>query len=145
MTLALAEAQKGYNKNEVPVGAIVVVNGKVIARAHNLRESLADPTAHAEILAIKKAAKKLKSWRLNDAAIYCTLVPCPMCAGALVLARFKELIYGADDPKAGRNGSRMVLIASKYLNYKVKITKGVLKEDCSAILSKYFKRLRKKK
>jgi tRNA(adenine34) deaminase len=145
MASALLEAEKAYKKNEVPIGAVVVVNGKIIARAHNLREFLADPTAHAEILAIKKAAKKLGGWRLNDATLYCTLVPCPMCAGAVVHARLKELVYGADDTKAGPRGSNMVAIASKYLNYKVKVKKGVLKENCSEIISRYFKRLRKKK
>lgn len=143
MKAALAEAQKGYIKGEVPVGAVVVVNGKVIARAHNLRESLIDPTAHAEVLAIQRAAKKLGGWRLSKAILYTTLEPCPMCAGAIVHSRVKELVYGADDPKAGACGSIMNVISSKHLNHRVKVMSGVLKKS-SEILKKFFKKLRAK-
>ncbi len=142
MRAALNEAIKGYGKEEVPVGAVVVVDGKIISRAHNLRESLVDPTAHAEILAIKKAAKKLGGWRLNRAEIYSTLEPCPMCAGAIVHARVKSLVYGADDPKAGACGSIMDVISSKHLNHRVKVVSGVLKKECSEILKKFFNKLR---
>ena len=142
MRVALAEAEKGYKKDEVPVGAAVVVDGKIIARAHNLRESLIDPTAHAEILCIKKAAKKLGGWRLSNATLYTTLEPCPMCAGALVHSRVKELVYGADDPKAGACGSIMNVVSSRHLNHKVKVVSGVMKKECSEILKKFFKKLR---
>jgi tRNA(adenine34) deaminase len=143
MRAALAEAIKGFEKEEVPVGAVVVVGGKIVARAHNLRESLIDPTAHAEILAIQKAAKKLGGWRLDKATIYSTLEPCPMCAGAIVHSRVAELVYGADDPKAGACGSIMDVVSSRHLNHHVKVTSGVLKKECSGILKKFFKRLRR--
>ena len=145
MKMALAEAEKGFKKDEVPVGAVVVADGKVIAMAHNLRESLVDPTAHAEILALKKAGKKLGGWRLNEATLYTTLEPCPMCAGAVVHSRIKELIYGADDPKAGACGSIMNVISSGHLNHRVKVTSGIMKAECSEILRKFFRKLRSRK
>lgn len=144
MKAALAEAEKGFKKKEVPVGAVMVADGKIITRAHNLRESLIDPTAHAEILCIKKAARKLGGWRLNKATLYTTLEPCPMCAGAVVHSRVRELVYGADDPKAGACGSIMNIVSSEHLNHKVKVVPGVLKKECSEILRKFFKKLRKK-
>jgi len=144
MQAALAEARKGFSEDEVPVGAVVVVDGKIIARAHNLRESLIDPTAHAEILAIKKAAKKLGGWRLSGATLYTTLEPCPMCAGAIVHSRVRELVYGADDPKAGACGSIMNVVSSGHLNHRVKVRSGVLKKESSEILKKFFKKLRAK-
>jgi len=144
MRSALAEAEKGFKKDEVPVGAVVVVNGRIIARAHNLRESLADPTAHAEILALKKAGKKLGGWRLDRATLYSTLEPCPMCAGAVVHSRVKELVFGADDPKAGACGSIMNVVSSEHLNHRVKVVSGILKKECSEILRKFFKKLRVK-
>ena len=140
--MALAEAEKGFKKDEVPVGAVVVAGGKIIARAHNLRESLVDPTAHAEILALKKAGKKLGGWRLNEATLYTTLEPCPMCAGAVVHSRVKELVFGADDPKAGACGSIMNVVSSGHLNHKVKVVPGVMKKECSDILKRFFKKLR---
>ena len=145
MKMALAEAEKGFKKDEVPVGAVVVADGKVIARAHNLRESLVDPTAHAEILALKKAGRKLGGWRLNEATLYTTLEPCPMCAGAVVHSRIKELIYGADDPKAGACGSIMNVVSSGHLNHRVKVTSGIMKAECSEILRKFFRKLRSRK
>jgi len=144
MKMALAEAEKGFKKDEVPVGAVVVADDKVIARAHNLRESLVDPTAHAEILALKKAGKKLGGWRLNDAMLYTTLEPCPMCAGAVIHSRIKELVYGANDPKAGACGSIMNVVSSGHLNHKVKVVSGVMKKECSDILKRFFKKLRDK-
>jgi tRNA(adenine34) deaminase len=144
MKAALAEAEKGFKKDEVPVGAVVVAYGKIIARAHNLRESLVDPTAHAEILALKKAGKKLGGWRLNEATLFTTLEPCPMCAGAVVHSRIKELVYGADDPKAGACGSIMNVVSSGHLNHRVKVISGVMKAECSEILRKFFKKLRKR-
>lgn len=143
MRAALAEARKGSKKDEVPVGAVVVVDGRIIARAHNLRESLIDPTAHAEVLVIKKAAKKLGGWRLNKATLYTTLEPCPMCAGAIVHSRVRELVFGADDPKAGACGSIMNVVSSKHLNHRVKVVSGVLKKECSEILKEFFRKLRK--
>jgi tRNA(adenine34) deaminase len=145
MKAALHEALKGYKKDEIPVGAVIVVDGKVIARAHNLRESLIDPTAHAEILCIKKAARKLGGWRLSSATLYTTLEPCPMCAGAIVHSRVKELVFGADDPKAGACGSIMNIVSSAHLNHRVKVVSAVLKAECSEILIKFFKKLRKSK
>jgi len=145
MSAALDEARKGFTKDEIPVGAVIVVDGKIIARAHNLRESLIDPTAHAEILCIKKAAKKLGGWRLSRATLYSTLEPCPMCAGAVVHSRVKELVYGADDPKAGACGSIMNIASSAHLNHRVKVTAGVLKAECSEILKEFFKKLRNSK
>lgn len=145
MRAALDEARKGFKKNEVPVGAVAVADGKIIARAHNLRESLVDPTAHAEILAIKKAAKRSGGWRLNNVTLYTTLEPCPMCAGAIVHSRVKELVYGADDPKAGACGSIMNVVSSGHLNHRVKVTSGIMKAECSEILRKFFKKLRLRK
>jgi tRNA(adenine34) deaminase len=145
MKAALNEAKKGYKKEEVPVGAVVVVDGKIVSRAHNLRESLIDPTAHAEILAIQRAAKKLGGWRLNRATLYTTLEPCPMCAGAIVHSRVSELVYGADDPKAGACGSIMNVVSSGHLNHRVRVISGVLKKESSEILQKFFKKLRSRK
>lgn len=145
MKAALNEAKKGYKKEEVPVGAVVVVDGKIVSRAHNLRESLIDPTAHAEILAIQRAAKKLGGWRLNRATLYTTLEPCPMCAGAIVHSRVSELVYGADDPKAGACGSIMNVVSSGHLNHRVRVISGVLKKESSEILQTFFKKLRSRK
>jgi tRNA(adenine34) deaminase len=142
MKAALEEARKGFKKDEVPVGAVIVSGGRIVARAHNLRESLIDPTAHAEILCIKKAAKKLGGWRLDSAVLYTTLEPCPMCAGAIVHARVGELVYGADDPKAGACGSIMNVVSSGHLNHRVKVTSGVLANESSEILCRFFKKLR---
>ncbi len=145
MKAALEEARKGFKKDEVPVGAVIVVNGRIVAKAHNLRESLIDPTAHAEILCIKKAAKKLGGWRLNNAVLYTTLEPCPMCAGAIVHARVGELVYGADDPKAGACGSIMNVVSSKHLNHKVKVLSGILRSESSQILKRFFEKLRSRR
>lgn len=145
MRAALAEAEKGYKKEEVPVGAVVVESGRIIARAHNLRESLIDPTAHAEILAIKKAAKKLRNWRLNNVTVYTTLEPCPMCAGAILHSRVKEVVYGADDPNAGACGGAMDLISSKHLGHCVKVVPNIMRKECSDILRKFFRKARKRR
>ncbi|MFC1559575.1 tRNA adenosine(34) deaminase TadA [Candidatus Margulisiibacteriota bacterium] len=142
MKQALKEAEKAFSKEEVPVGAVAVVDGKIIARAHNQRENFIDPTAHAEILCIKKAAKKLGSWRLDEVTLYSTLEPCPMCAGAIVHSRIKDLVYGADDPKAGACGSIMNIIASGHLNHQVNAVTGVLAEESGDILKRFFKKLR---
>lgn len=142
MHRALLEAKKAYLKGEVPVGAVITLDGQVIARAHNRREELQDPTAHAEILAIREAAAKLRSWRLVGATIYVTLEPCPMCAGALVLARIGRLVYGAADPKSGAAGSVMNLVNHEVLNHRISVTSGILEDECSALLKQFFSELR---
>ena len=121
---------------------VITLDGQVIARAHNRREELQDPTAHAEILAIREAAAKLRSWRLVGATIYVTLEPCPMCAGALVLARIGRLVYGAADPKSGAAGSVMNLVNHEVLNHRVSVTSGILEDECSALLKQFFSELR---
>jgi len=143
MKEALKEAHKATKKNEVPVGAIVVKEGKIIGRGHNLRESLNDPTAHAEIIAIKRAARKLKNWRLNGCALYVTVEPCIMCAGAILLARLEKVVYGAKDPKSGAVSSLYEVLADQRLNHRVKeIIGGILEEECTTILREFFKSLR---
>jgi tRNA(adenine34) deaminase len=143
MRQALKEAQKAAAKNEVPIGAVVVKNGKIIGRGHNLRESLNDPTAHAEIIAIKKAAKKLKNWRLNGCTLYVTVEPCVMCAGAIILARLEGVVYGVKDPKAGAVASLYEVFDDKRLNHRVKrVEGGILKDECAAILKEFFNNLR---
>lgn len=143
MKEALKEAQKAAAKGEVPIGAVVVREGKIIGRGHNLRESLNDPTAHAEIIAIKKAARKFKNWRLNGCTLYVTVEPCLMCAGAIVLARLEKVVYGAKDPKAGAVSSLYEVLNDRRLNHRVKEVKGgILEEECAAILKEFFKDLR---
>jgi tRNA(adenine34) deaminase len=137
MREAIAMAKKAERKDEVPVGAVIVKRGEIIARACNLRETKKDPVAHAEILAIKKAAKKLRGWRLENCIIYVTLEPCPMCAGAIVNSRIKQVVFGAYDPKAGALGSLYDLAEGK-LNHTPQVTGGVLKDECSIMLKKYF-------
>lgn len=139
MNMALFEAQQAFEEDEVPIGAVIVKDGVVISKAHNLRETLKDPTAHAEILAIRKASEVLDSWRLMDCELYVTIEPCPMCAGALVLSRIKRLIYGAADPKAGACGSVMDIVQNPLLNHRLDVTPGVLEQECSEIIKKYFK------
>lgn len=143
MNAALKEAKKAYEKGEAPVGAVIVKDGKIIARAHNLREIKNDPTGHAELTAIQKAAKKLKAWRLTDCDLYVTLEPCPMCAGAIIQSRIKRVYYGADDSKAGAAGSVINLFENEF-NHKVEVYKGIMEEECAEILKVFFKELRKK-
>jgi tRNA(adenine34) deaminase len=143
MLEALEEAKKAFEKEEPPVGAVVVKDAQIIARGHNQRENLKDPTAHAEMLAIREAANRLDKWRLSDCDIYVTLEPCAMCAGAMVLARFKRLIFGAYDPKAGAVCSLMNLVSDGRLNHQVEVKSGVLLEECSALLKEFFSRRRK--
>lgn len=145
MKQALREAQKAYDKGEAPVGAVVVKDGRIIARGYNLREKNNDPTAHAEIIAIKKAAKKLGGWRLSGCDMYVTLEPCPMCAGAIIQARIERLFYGADDPKAGASGSVIDVFAENRFNHRVEVESGIMDEECSQILRRFFKGLRDKK
>lgn len=144
MKMAIDEARIAYNEDEVPIGAVIIKDGVVISKAHNLREGLKDPTAHAEILAIKGAAKALGGWRLEGCDLYVTIEPCPMCAGAIVLARIRRLIYGAPDPKAGACGSVMDVIANPKLNHKVEVVQGVMIQECSRIIKDYFRSKRLK-
>ena len=145
MKEALKEAYKAYGKEEVPVGAIIVKEGKIIARAHNLKESKKDTICHAEILAIQKASKKLKSWRLEDCEMYVTLEPCSMCAGALIQSRIKKVYIGTMDYKTGACGSVLNLLKDYKFNHTVDIKIGILKEECEKLLQDFFKELRKKK
>ncbi|WP_461368092.1 tRNA adenosine(34) deaminase TadA [Candidatus Darwinibacter acetoxidans] len=142
MSEALAEARLALAAGEVPVGAVVVLHGEVIGRGHNRRETANDPTAHAEILAIREAAGKLGSWRLTDADLYVTLEPCPMCAGAIVNARLRRLAFGAYDPKAGAVISLMNLVQDRRLNHTVEVLDGICQSECAALLQEFFRRLR---
>ncbi len=144
MLEALKEARKAGKKGEVPVGAVVVKDGKVISRGHNLTERKQTALVHAEMAALAKASKKLKSWRLNDCDLYVTLEPCTMCAGAVILSRIRHLVYGADDPKAGAVDSTARVMENGKLNHRVKATGGILREECSRILSGFFREIRKK-
>ncbi|MEK6598896.1 MAG: tRNA adenosine(34) deaminase TadA [Deltaproteobacteria bacterium] len=144
MREALKEAEKAAQKGEVPIGAVIVSDNKIIARGHNLKESTADATAHAEIIAIKKASKKLGRWRLTDSTIYVTLEPCLMCMGALIQARIERLVFGCYDPKAGACGSLYNLSHDKRLNHRIKVTTGVMAGECGDGLKDFFKSLRSK-
>lgn len=143
MKEALKEAKKAYDKLEVPVGAVIVKDGKIIARAHNLKETKFDTTKHAEILAIQKASKKLNSWRLLDCEMYVTLEPCSMCAGALINSRIKKVYIGTSDEKTGAVGSVFNLLDDYTFNHKVEYEKGILQDECEEMLSSFFKELRK--
>ena len=143
MQEAIKEAKKAYKKLEVPVGAVIVKNGEIIAKAHNLKETKYDTTKHAEILAIQKASKKLKSWRLLDCEMYITLEPCTMCAGAIINSRIKKIYIGAMDEKTGAAGSKLNLFENYTFNHKVEVEKNVLKDECETIIKKFFKELRK--
>lgn len=145
MKIALNEAKKAYNKLEVPVGAIIVKNGKIIAKAYNEKEKRKDTTKHAEILAIQKASKKLKTWRLYDCDMYVTLEPCSMCAGALIQARIRKVYIGTMDEKTGACGSVLNLLEDYKFNHKVEVQYGICKNDCEKILKDFFKNLRKSK
>lgn len=138
MDLAVAEAEAAAGHDDVPIGAVVVVDGEVVASAHNRREIDADPTAHAEILALREAAKTRGRWRLDGATLYVTLEPCAMCAGALVLARVDRLVFGADDPKAGAVGALWDIPRDPRLNHRVEVVRGVLAESCGALLRSFF-------
>jgi len=142
MKIALREAQKAFDIDEVPVGAVIVHEGEIIAKAHNQRELLRDPTAHAEMIAITQAASHLGSWRLEDVTMYVTLEPCAMCGGAMVLARIPRLVFGAWDPKAGAAGSVIDVVQHSMLNHRVEVTAGVMENECGAILREFFARLR---
>lgn len=142
MLEAIAEARLALASGEVPIGAVVVWNGQVIGRGHNRREQCKDPTAHAEILAIREAAHYLGQWRLTNASLYVTLEPCPMCAGAIVNARLKTLVFGAYDPKAGAVSSLMNLVQDKRLNHLVEVYDGICQNECGQLLREFFQDLR---
>jgi len=138
MKIALKEAEKAAEEDEVPVGAVIVIAGKVIACSHNKKEQTNDPTAHAEILAIRKASEKIGNWRLEGATLYVTKEPCPMCAGALVNARINRVVYGCKDKKAGAVDSLFNIPKDKRLNHTLKVTSGVFEEESKALLRKFF-------
>ena len=143
MRAALREARDSLARDEVPVGCVVVHDGMVVGRGHNQVEALQDATAHAEIVAIGAASNALGSWRLTDCTLYVTLEPCAMCAGAIVLARLGRLVFGASDPKAGACGSVLDVIGEPRLNHRVPVTRGVLAEECGALLKEFFARKRR--
>ena len=142
MEMALKEARKAKEIGEVPIGAVIVKNGEVIARGYNKRESLKNPLAHAEILAIDEASKILDSWRLLDCTMYVTIEPCAMCAGAIVNSRIERLVIGAMDPKMGACGSVVDLVRHEKFNHRVELVSGVLEEECSGIMKDFFRELR---
>jgi len=143
MRMAYEEAQRALAENEVPVGAVIVRAGRVIAAAHNQREQLHDPTAHAEMIAITQAAEAVGDWRLDGCTLYVTLEPCPMCAGAVLQARIAEVVYGASDPKAGAVQSLYQLLADNRLNHRAQTVGGVLGPQCGALLTQFFAGQRK--
>jgi len=143
MSEALKEAEKAFAEDEVPVGAVVVHQGRIIARGHNQIERLRDPTAHAEMIAITQAASQLKSWRLLDCELFVTLEPCPMCAGAILQARIPRVVYGAIDPKAGAVESLYRMLNDSRLNHRCDVVGGVLAEPCSRVLTEFFENKRR--
>ena len=142
MRRAIDAAHIAEENGDVPIGAVIVYENQIIGRAYNQREQLNDPTAHAEIIALTQAAAHLESWRLNGCTIYVTLEPCPMCAGALVLARLDRLVYGCDDPKTGAVRSLYNIVQDERLNHRVEVTSGVLADECGALLSDFFRQRR---
>jgi tRNA(adenine34) deaminase len=144
MEEAILAARQAEAINEVPIGAVIVWQDKVIGRGYNMRETTLDPTAHAEMIAIRQASAALGAWRLLDCALYVTLEPCPMCAGAIVQARLPKIIYGTPDPKAGCAGTLMNLLQEERFNHQVEIISEVLQDECSALLSGFFRKLRHK-
>ena len=138
MRLALREAERAMEHDDVPIGAVVVHEGEVLATGRNEREQRQDPTAHAEVLALREAAEKLGSWRVLDSVLYVTLEPCAMCAGAIVLARVPRVVFGAWDPKAGAAGSVLDVLAQPQLNHRPEVSGGLLAEECGALLSSFF-------
>lgn len=145
MQEAIKEAIKARECNEVPIGAVIVYEGEIIASGRNQRESSQKTLSHAELLAIEEANEKIGSWRLENCTIYVTLEPCSMCAGAIVQARMKRVVYGAADPKAGCAGTLMNLLDDPRFNHQAEVTQGVLKEECGSLLTEFFKDLRKRK
>lgn len=142
MRIALLEAEKALLSEDVPIGAIVVLNGEIIGRGYNKREAEQDPTAHAEMIAIRQAAQVIGHWRLEDVTLYCTLEPCAMCAGAMVLARLPRLVYATTDPKAGAGGSIMDITRHPQLNHQVEVVQGIFAEEASEQIRSFFRMLR---
>jgi tRNA(adenine34) deaminase len=145
MVRAIAEARKAEAKDEVPIGCVIVRDGLIIARGHNLRETAQDPSAHAELIAIRKAARKLGSWRLLDTTLYVTLEPCTMCMGAIILSRIPTVVFGCYDPKGGAAGSLYDLSSDPRLNHTVELLPRILEAECSGLLSRFFAALRSRK
>ena len=145
MQEALKEARKAYKKLEIPVGTVIVRDGEIIAKAHNIKEEKKDTTKHAEILAIQKASKKLGTWRLNDCEMYVTLEPCPMCAGAIIQARLKKIYIGTMDEKTGACGSVLNLLEDYKFNHTVEVENGIMKQECESMLKEFFVKLREYK
>jgi tRNA(adenine34) deaminase len=139
MKLALQEAERALAENEVPIGAVIVRGSQVIAAAHNQREQLRDPTAHAEMIAITQAAAQMEDWRLEGCTLYVTLEPCPMCAGAILQARIPNLVYGATDPKAGAVHTLYQLLSDARLNHRVDVQAGISSTECGALLTRFFR------
>lgn len=144
MREALAEAEKAYALDEVPIGAVVVLGDNIIGRGHNLRETLLDSTAHAEIVAMREAARHIGDWRLSGATVYATVEPCPMCAGAMIQFRVQTVVYGAADPKAGAVDSIMDVLREPRFNHQVGVVSGVLEEECAGIIKRFFRELRER-
>ncbi|AJY77651.1 adenosine deaminase [Paenibacillus beijingensis] len=144
MAEAIGEADKAEALREVPIGAVIVKDGQIIGRGYNLRETSHDPTAHAEMIAIREASEALGAWRLLDCTLYVTLEPCPMCAGAIVQSRLKRVVYGTVDPKAGCAGTLMNLLQEPRFNHETELTSGVLQEECASLLTSFFRKLRGK-
>lgn len=142
MRSAIEQAQVAAENGDVPIGAVIVRNGQIIGKAYNQREQLQDPTAHAEIIALTQAAAALENWHLNGCTMYVTLEPCPMCAGALVLARIDRLVYGCDDPKTGAVKSLYNIVTDGRLNHRIEVTGGVLADECSKLLQGFFEKRR---
>jgi len=145
MMEAIKEAKKAEELNEVPIGAVIVHDGTIVSRAHNLRESEQNALAHAELIAIDQACRETGSWRLEDATLYVTLEPCPMCSGAIILSRVKRVVYGAGDPKGGCAGTLMNLLQDNRFNHQSEVTKGVLELECGQMLSDFFRKIRDRK
>lgn len=145
MRLALREARRAFKEEEVPVGAVIIQNGRVIARAHNRPRHLNDPTAHAEILALRRAGRKVGNYRLTECSLYVTIESCAMCAGAIIQARLRRVVFGARDPKAGAGGSALSVLNHPKLNHQVEVSSGVLGDDCASILRDFFRARRKMK
>lgn len=144
MQEALKEARKAFELKEIPIGAVIVRDNEIISRAHNLRESTKDPTAHAEIIAIRKASQVLGGWRLTNCDLYVTIEPCPMCAGAIVMARIDRLFIGSMDSKGGAVGSLFNIVDDDRLNHKAEVVYDVLRDECSSIMKEFFRSLRNK-
>lgn len=144
MRIALQEAQRAAALGEVPVGAVAVLDGQIIGRGFNRKESDQDPTAHAEMIAIRQAADHLNNWRLIGVTLYCTLEPCPMCAGAMIQARLGRLVYGAADTRFGADGTIVDVLREPAFNHRLAVTKGILADEAGALLQRFFQTLRQK-